>query len=354
MLAQPEMGHPGQVPFVLLVDEDRLEEGIDRFVDRIRADPDYHWTNDLVFLLGESRRPEVRQLLRSKADDFSLRPSVLITLAESPEAVDRPLFVSGLDTHDLSALSLSTQALEALGPDDNAAEQVALVRTLRRLGPTTEERSIQDALIRILRRNTGQEFGYEFGVSASDPQSDAIAQWTSWAGREFPDEWARQSGAAAESLADLNSRLESVDWSAGDAARGEQLYHKRSCSQCHGSSRALGPDLTGVAGRFSRQDLFTAIALPNQDVAPRYQATTIVTADGRIHTGLVIYESVDGLVLRTSTNQTLRIETEDIETQRRMNTSLMPTGLLNDLQPTDLADLYAYLRTLGAASVASP
>jgi putative heme-binding domain-containing protein len=192
------------------------------------------------------------------------------------------------------------------------------------------------------------------GASAGNPQSDAVSQWTSWAGREFPDEWARQTGSPTESLADLKSRLAAVDWAAGDPARGEQLFHARSCSQCHGSSRALGPDLRGVAGRFSQLDLFTAIALPNQDVAPRYQATMVVTVEGKIHTGLVIYESVDGLVLRTGANQTLRFETEDIESRHRMNTSLMPTGLLNDLQPTDLADLYAYLRSLGETAVASP
>ena len=108
----------------------------------------------------------------------------------------------------------------------------------------------------------------------------------------------------------------------------------------------MGPDLAGVAGRFSRDDVFTAIALPNRDVSPRYQTTSILDADGRVFTGMIVYESVDALVLRDANNQTYRINADDIELRQVLNTSLMPTGLLNELEAGDLADLYAYLRGL--------
>jgi hypothetical protein len=62
---------------------------------------------------------------------------------------------------------------------------------------------------------------------------------------------------------------------------------------------------------------------------------------------MAIYQSVDGVTLRTGTNQTLRIEAADIEDRRQLNTSLMPVGLLKGLKPEELADLYAYVRSLG-------
>jgi putative heme-binding domain-containing protein len=62
--------------------------------------------------------------------------------------------------------------------------------------------------------------------------------------------------------------------------------------------------------------------------------------------GLVIYESAEGLTLRDSTNQTIRVEAAEIDARRDLPTSLMPDGLLETLQPQDLADLYAYLQTL--------
>ena len=63
-------------------------------------------------------------------------------------------------------------------------------------------------------------------------------------------------------------------------------------------------------------------------------------------TGLVVYDSVDGLTLRTGTNQTIRVEAREIEFRARRPESLMPAGLLKGLANRDFADLYAYLRTL--------
>lgn len=351
ILAHPALGAPGHVPFAALAEDADLEKVIDRFVERIRANPDYAWTNDVVFLLSDSSRPDVRQLLREQFDDFAVRSAVLLALAEKPDPRDRPLLVAGLDNPDVAVLSKVAAALAAFNPDSSAGEQVALVRTLRRLEASAQEREIQDALVRLLHRNTGQNFDYQFDRPPSDRQVEAIARWTDWAMTEFPEEWARQTGSTQEDLGRLQARLDAIDWSAGDPARGAVLFRDRACAQCHGGRTALGPDLTGAAGRFSRLDLFTAIFLPHRDVSPRYQATAIVTGDGQVHTGLAIYESVDGLVLRTSTNQTLRIEAADIQERRRLNTSLMPSGLLKDLEDGDLADLYAYLQSLAQPAV---
>ena len=124
------------------------------------------------------------------------------------------------------------------------------------------------------------------------------------------------------------------------------MLAKRGCVQWHQGRRALGPDLAGSAGRFSRADLFTAIVLPNRDVSPRYQTPVVQTDDGRVYNGLIVYQSVDGLTLRTGTNRTIRLEREEIEYQARRPASLMSSGLLKGLDDGGYADLYAYLKTL--------
>ena len=134
-----------------------------------------------------------------------------------------------------------------------------------------------------------------------------------------------------------------VDWTKGDASRGRKLFEKRSCVQCHGGRQALGPDLAGVARRFSRDDLFVSITVPNRDVSPRYQTTLVETTEGKVYTGLIIHQSAEGLLLRNATNQTFRFEADEIETQQTRSTSLMPAGLLKDLKPSELADLYRYI-----------
>ena len=98
--------------------------------------------------------------------------------------------------------------------------------------------------------------------------------------------------------------------------------------------------------RFSRQDLFTAIVAPNRDISSRYRTTHVLTTTGQVYSGIVIYQSVDGLLLRTGLNETIRIEAEEMESQRQRNISLMPRDLLRGLEDQDLADLHAYLSGL--------
>jgi len=92
---------------------------------------------------------------------------------------------------------------------------------------------------------------------------------------------------------------------------------------------------------------------PSRDVSPRYQATMIQTTSGQVYTGMIVYEAVDGVLLRTAANQTFRIKPSEIEERRALNTSLMPEGLLKDLKSSDVADLYAYLRSIGGEPVAT-
>ena len=77
------------------------------------------------------------------------------------------------------------------------------------------------------------------------------------------------------------------------APRGETVFRKR-CETCHAVQGALGPSLAGVAARFSRNDLFTAIADPARDVAPAFRPTLFRLADGGAVSGVVVFESADG------------------------------------------------------------
>ncbi len=77
----------------------------------------------------------------------------------------------------------------------------------------------------------------------------------------------------------------------------------------------------------------------------------MVTNEGKTFTGMVVYEAIDAVVLRNAANMTSRVEKKEIEQRRDLSTSIMPNGLLQGLQPTDLADLYAYLRSQSAPQV---
>jgi len=367
LVQQPDFGLPGHVLFMSQVPAPLVPLAVAAFVRQMdRLGERFPWSTDVIFVLAESTDPAHRQLIRDQLDNFSVRSAVLMVLSGTPDPADRPLFVDGLDSPQPEVLDACLTALEQLPAADGGAEQVALVRCLRRLGVEKNEVTPRERVVRLLQRNTGQRFGFLFTPEGGFPldaepqreaaQRTAIQSWTAWVSEHFPAESATLSGSGNLDLAEFQTLVSKIDWASGDATRGRRLFETRSCAQCHDGRSALGPNLSGVTGRFSREDLLTAIVDPGRDVSNRYQTTLIETTAGRIYTGLIIYESVDGLILRNATNQTFRIETRDIALRRRLPQSLMPVGLLKDATPQHISDLVAYLASLtpGSAPPSGP
>jgi putative heme-binding domain-containing protein len=164
--------------------------------------------------------------------------------------------------------------------------------------------------------------------------------------KAHPDLAAKFGGADGVDVTGWRKRLAGIDWNQGDAERGKAMFTKASCAACHSGGSAPGPDLRGAAGRFSRDDLLTAILQPSKDVSPRYRTTQVATTDGKVYQGLVVYEAVDGLILQTGPATTVRVAGNQIEARGFTDTSLMPIGLLDKLGDRDIADLLAYLKAL--------
>jgi putative membrane-bound dehydrogenase-like protein len=335
VLADPEFGRPDHGLFAGSPGFDR-RRAAEVFLARAEKDGDYPWTPALVALLdglpGERARPVLLRLW----DRGGLEESVLPLLARQPRAEDRDKFLRGLESAQVATVRLCLDALEKLPDSRDGRHILALVRALRRLPEGKEEDRLRGRLAADLRRLTGQEIG---------PDREA---WTAWFSRSYPDLAARLGGADGVDAAAWGKRLAALDWSAGDAERGRAVFDRASCSACHSGSQALGPDLHGVAGRFSRDDLFTAIIRPSKDVSPRYRTTAVATAEGKVYQGLIIYEATDGLILQTGPATTIRVAAEQIAERRLTDTSLMPTGLLDRLSDREIADLYVYLKGLGA------
>ena len=350
LVGHPSFGRPGHAVFLNQMAPELLPVARAAFAKQIAADKDYAWSNEVVFALADSTEPTHRLLLRAQFDRYAVRGAVLVVLARNPEPADRERFIAGLDWSQTEVLTACLTALDKLGPDDKPDEQLALLKSLRRLRSDASEYALRENVVRLLERNTGQKFPFVTGKGGHRPQPDTITAWTGWCQRQWPAETAAHLGDTGGEQARLMATLKEVDWSKGDAARGAELSTRRACVQCHSASGALGPDLAGAASRFSRDDLFIAIAIPSRDVSARYQTTIAQTKDGKTYSGLVIYESVDGFILRNGTGQTFRLETSQVEEKRKSPVSLMPAGLLKDLSPQDYADLYAHLQSLGTVT----
>jgi putative membrane-bound dehydrogenase-like protein len=169
---------------------------------------------------------------------------------------------------------------------------------------------------------------------------------------ESLQEFARQiTSELQRSPEDIEAKVEEVMASlpSGDALRGLQLFRsgKASCSACHRLGYVggeIGPELTRIIGSRTRRALLEAILFPNARVEQGYQATKILTTDGRVLTGLVVrHLDPTTFVLQVGVNQTEIVRQVDIERQEPASVSIMPSGMDEVLTLQELADLLAVL-----------
>ncbi len=178
------------------------------------------------------------------------------------------------------------------------------------------------------------------------PAKDSLEQWLPF----FKSHLDQEAFLKIESLRGASSSWRKIVAGtanlAGNATKGEELYRRMKCAQCHGGGNALGPNLSGVTRRFSRDDLFQAVYDPNRDIPDRYRAMKILTDDGEVFVGMKVYDSIDGVTLQTADGKVVRINRDNIESKSTSGVSLMPSGLLDGASSQEIADLYAYLRNL--------
>lgn len=302
-----------------------------RLLKRLES-ADYPLLASMAPYLNELPARDIVPLIRKRARDAAASPIILSILARQPELNDYPLFVTGLTQGGRDALQSCLEGLNQLPtPKEKIeVETLALLRAMAVLSDKDMElrNGVLDRLERITR-HTGLK---------------TIDAWRSWFRKTHPDLAAKLDNPDGVDVAAWEKRLAKIDWDKGDLERGKKVFAKASCAQCHGGSSSVGPDLAGVAGRFSRADLFTAMLQPSRDVADRYRTTLVESKDGKTYQGLVIYDAVDSLILHTREGATVRLLGGDIAERRQVDVSPMPSGLLEALSDEEIADLYAFLR----------
>jgi putative membrane-bound dehydrogenase-like protein len=347
LLRHRRFAHPAHITLALALPEPARTEAARLFLKAAGDPEEFAWSGRLVELLAALPDPEVRPAFRERWDDLDLRDPILLQLARKPEAADREKFLAGLGSLSPQAVRAALGALEQLPPDPTPKNLVPLLRLLRLLVRDPAEAKTRARVAALLERQAGRTFGVREGKSDPKDLPGLYRPVFDWFEKKHPDLAAAATGEdAAADLAAWREVLATVEWEKGDARRGEQLFRSRGCLACHTGASRLAPDLTGVAGRFSRDDLFAAIVAPSLDVAPAYQTTAVRTTKGETHVGIVAFQAADGLILLTGADTSVRIPTEEIASRRTVARSLMPDGLLKDLRPSDLADLYRYLQTL--------
>jgi putative membrane-bound dehydrogenase-like protein len=158
-----------------------------------------------------------------------------------------------------------------------------------------------------------------------------------------------ENGAKAPAIADYRAFALA---NGGDPARGYKLFREHAglmCIRCHtinGAGAQVGPDLSDVALKYSKEDIITSVLEPSVRIADGYKTATFEMRSGVMLSGLVKSENKDEVILYDPSGEEKRIEKADVQSRTESKLSLMPAGQASLLTKEEFADLIAYLTTL--------
>lgn len=301
---------------------------------------------ELSVLFGDGRAlDEVKQIALDGEASLDARRSALRTLIESRAPELRSICESLLGTR-----FLNTVALQGLTLYDDPAIGQQLAKNYRRFHHS-ERHAVIDAL--VSRPNFAESLLNRI-ASGSIPRT-ALSPFQARQIRSFGsasltkqlnEVWGELRESAAErqqEIATFKSQLDPQTLSAADLAQGRQLFNS-ACATCHrlyGHGGAVGPDLTG-SGRQNIQYLLDNMVDPSAVVSADYRMSVVVLVDGRILNGIVTRETDKTVTLHTAKEE-ITILRSDIEETQPSKLSVMPDGLLQNMTPTQVRDLIAYL-----------
>jgi len=139
----------------------------------------------------------------------------------------------------------------------------------------------------------------------------------------------------------------------GTASNGRTLFLERQelqCVRCHklagaglaGAGGEVGPDLTGIGARLTRQQLLESIVLPNNRIAPGYENLVIKMLGGETYIGLLKREDAENIYIDSPEDGPLRVPKAEIA-DLDLGPSAMLPDLANAMTRRELRDLVEFL-----------
>jgi putative membrane-bound dehydrogenase-like protein len=146
-------------------------------------------------------------------------------------------------------------------------------------------------------------------------------------------------------------RVEELVAKTGDAARGRELFldaKKTQCVTCHkleGTGGQVGPDLSRIWETQTVAKILEAMIDPSKEIKEGFQGYTIVTDSGQVYNGLKVAETPQQVTLRDAQARDITVPRDEIEELAETKKSVMPEGVLAQLNYQQFIDLVAFLKS---------
>lgn len=333
----------------------------------------------LVFMrMGEPDKDTVTKLAKkfdafypAKTDWLNRELSSLLVYLKSPTVAAKTVALMKQESKPPQTGSLAEllarnkgygapiEKMLASAPDEQKLHYAFVLRNLHE-GWTLDQRKFYFQWLTDARQKSGgasfQGFLINMEKEAFDNATDAERLAIEAAGLRKPfkvKELPKPVGPGRDYKTDELIKLGETKLVGRDYKNGQMMYAAARCVVCHryiGEGGATGPDLTQLAGRFALRDLAESIVEPSKVIADQYKASIVSTKSGKVHTGRIVSETKDSIILVTDpedSTKTLEIKKADIEETAPSPVSLMPQDLLKPLNENEVLDLLAYLLSRG-------
>ncbi|MCG8649522.1 MAG: c-type cytochrome, partial [Pirellulales bacterium] len=288
----------------------------------------------------------LRQIWRTEPERRAL---VAMALAQQPEGENWDYLVRSLNILE-----------------DQTADEV--VRALRKVDVATDDPMAIRQLILLGVRAESQQNNFEevekllehwTGMQRPEDGQKSMKPWQKWYAKMYPDRPPAVLPQADDSRWDfdqLTKYLESDRGKFGDPIDGRAAYTKAKCAACHqfgNYGESIGPNLTGIARRFTKREILESILYPAHVVGDQYASKKVLTMDGKVLMGMVSERPGGSIEVRDANNQVTEVDDSNIDQILPTNSSIMPSGLLDSLTLQEISDMMSFLGVLPPLEVAS-
>ncbi len=134
----------------------------------------------------------------------------------------------------------------------------------------------------------------------------------------------------------------------GDAEKGKAVFLSNAavyCQRCHkfeGQGGEVGPELTGIGSRQTRDYLLESLIDPNKVIAKGFESVILTLEDGRVVSGVLRSKTDKQYVIVTPEAKVLTFAKDDVASEKP-DRSAMPDDLVKKLTRRELRDVVEFL-----------
>ncbi|AMV31351.1 hypothetical protein VN12_04485 [Pirellula sp. SH-Sr6A] len=279
------------------------------------------------------------------------RATIALAMAQKPDEKNWDYLVRSIGILDLFAIPDVCAALVKIdvATDESDAIRQAILQGCRLAEAGQSTKPIVD----LLQYWTGEQI-----IASADKPADAMSNWQRWYEVHYPDKPPAALPGETErprwSMEFLEQFLSGDQGKAGAIDNGALVFNKAQCSSCHkmnGKGKGFGPDLSSISKRFTKSEFLESTLYPSHVISDQYATKKVLTTSGEVHVGILV-KTPNGYLVRVNQDKEVSVNESEVEEILPSKVSVMPSGLLDNLTPSEIRDLLCFLGYVPTIQVA--